>query len=215
MRSFWKICFTCASTVRSEMKSRRPTASFERPSATRASTSRSRSERLVDRIGLAPPREQPRDDRRVDDRLARGQAPERLDEDGRVGDALLEEVAGALGALLEQPHREARLDVLREHEHRHVGMALADSLGGDDALVRARRGHADVDDRAVGPLGRDRVHERVDLAYLGDDVEARVGQHADDPLAGEHHVLGDDDAHGPSLPRLTRAGSDDAAAPAA
>ena len=60
---------------------------------------------------------EPRDDRRVDHGLAVGDPPQRVDEDRDVEDALLEQVADALGMLLEQPHRVARLDVLREHEH--------------------------------------------------------------------------------------------------
>ena len=47
------------------------------------------------------------DDRRVEDALAFVDPPQRVDEHGDVGDALLEQVAGALGVLLEQAHRVA------------------------------------------------------------------------------------------------------------
>ena len=150
---------------------------------------------LVDGIGLPAAREQARDDRRVDHRLAFGQSPERVDEDGGIADAILEQVAGPLGMLLEQPHREARLDVVRQHEHADVRVELADALRRDDPLVRVRRRHADVDDRAVGPGRRDSAHQAVDLARLADDLDAGAGEHADDPLSGEHHVIGDHDAH--------------------
>ena len=60
---------------------------------------------------------------------------QRVDEDSDVGDALLEEVAGALGMLLEQPHRVARLDVVREDEHADGRMRGADLLRSDEALI--------------------------------------------------------------------------------
>ena len=46
------------------------------------------------------------------------------------------------------------------------------------------RGEADL---AEEPLG---------VLRLGDDVDAGVGEEADDPLAGEHDVVGDDYSHG-------------------
>ena len=155
---------------------------------------------LVDRIGSRRRREQPRDDRRVDDRLALAEPPQRVDEHRGIADAVLEQVAGALGVLLEQPHREARLDVLGEHEHADPGVELPDPLRGDDPLVGVRRRHADVDDRAVGLGRRDRAHQAVDVRGLADDLDPGVVEHADDSLAGEHHVIGDDDSHAPSLP---------------
>ena len=103
--------------------------------------------------------------------------------------------------LLEQPHREARLDVVGEHEHADVGVELADALRRDDPLVRVRRRHADVDDRAVGVGGGDTAHQAVDLAGLADDLDAGAGEHTDDPFSGEHHVIGDHDPHATSLPR--------------
>ena len=135
----------------------------------------------------------------VDDRLAVRQPPERVDEDRGIADPFLEQVAGALGILLEESHREARLEVLGEHEHADLGVELTDALCGDDALVRVRRRHADVDDRAVGLLRCDRTHQAVDVSGLTHHLHPRRGEHASDSLAGEHHVIGDDDTHAPSL----------------
>ena len=72
---------------------------------------------LVQRAGVAPTAKQSRDDRRVDHGLAVGEPAQRVDEDRDVEDALLEQVADALGMVLEQAQRVARLDVLRQHQH--------------------------------------------------------------------------------------------------
>jgi hypothetical protein len=64
-------------------------------------------------------------------------------------DALLEQIADALGVLLEQPHRLAGLDILRQEQDADVGVVGADPLRGHQALVDVRRWHADVD-RGIG-----------------------------------------------------------------
>src|SRR5262249_15822502 len=58
------------------------------------------------------------------------------------------------------------------------------------------RRHADVDDRGVGPGEADGAQQPGGVADLADDLDARVGQHPGDALARDHHVLGDDYAHG-------------------
>ena len=199
--SLRKICFTCASTVRSVMKSRRPISTFDIPSATSGENLALAFGELVEGIGLAAAREEPGDDRRIDHCLAFGQPPERIDEDRGIADAVLEQVARPLGMLLEQPHRETRLDVVREHEDADVRVELANALRRDDPLVRVRRRHADVDDHTVGPGRRDIAHQAVDLARLADHLDAGAGEDADDPLSGQHHVIRDHDTHPTSLPR--------------
>ena len=72
-----------------------------------------------------------------------------------VGHALLEQVADALGRLLEQPQRVARLEVVGEHEHADVGVLAADLLRGDEPVVGVAGRHADVEDRHVRPRQRD------------------------------------------------------------
>ena len=119
-----------------------------------------------------------------------------------VEDALLEQVADALGVLFEQPQRVARLDVLRQHEHADVGVARADPLGGDEALVGVGRGHADVDDRGVGLSEPDVAEQALGVLGLGHDLDSGVPEQADDPLACEHDVVGDDYSHGISARRV-------------
>ena len=143
---------TCVSTVFGLRKSVLAMPSFEWPSAISASTSSSRWLSSSSGLALARAPYEPRDDRRVDDALAVGDALQRVDEHGDVGHALLEQVAGALGVLLEQAHRVVRLEVVGEHEHADVAGASARiSLRGDEPLVGVGRRHPDVDDRDVGP----------------------------------------------------------------
>ena len=62
---------------------------------------------LVERALLARAVDEARDDRRVEHALALGDAPQRVGEHGDVGHAFLEQVADALGVVLEQAHRVA------------------------------------------------------------------------------------------------------------
>ena len=140
---------TCVSTVFGLRKSVLQMPSLEWPSAISASTSRSRS--VSSSSGLSS---RGRPTSRATIVGSRTHSPssmrsQRVDEHGDVRDALLEQVAGALGVLLEQAHRVARLEVVREHEHADLGMRAADLLRGDEALVGVRRRHRDVDDRDV------------------------------------------------------------------
>ena len=175
-RSLRKICVTCASTVRSVTYSRAAIALFDRPSATSARTSRSRSLSAASGSASALPPEQAGHDRRVDDRLAFVDATDRLDERRRGEDPVLEQVADPLGVGVEQPHRVRRLDVLREHEHGDVGVVVADSLGGDEPLVGVCRWHLDVDDGDVGCVLPDLFEQLVGVLGLADDVDAGVAR---------------------------------------
>ena len=107
---------------------------FERPSAMSSSTSRSRGE-LGKRVVAPVSREQRRDDDRVDRRASFRNPPDRADELLDVADAILEQVAGAVGRVGQQLHRQSDLDVLREHEHAHRGVIGADLQGGLHPLV--------------------------------------------------------------------------------
>ena len=115
-----------------------------------------------------------RDDRRVEHTLALVDALQRVDEHGDVRDAFLEEIAGALGVLLEQAHRVPGLDVVGEHEHADLGMRAADLLRSDETFVRVRRRHPDVDDRNVRPRQLDPPAELVGGRRLADDLEPRL-----------------------------------------
>ena len=75
-------------------------------------------------------------------------------------------------------------------------MLVADPLRGDEALVGVRRRHPDVDDGGVGRGAPHLSQQLVGVAGLAGDVDPGVLEQADDALAGEHRVVGDDYAHG-------------------
>ena len=81
-------------------------------------------------------------------------------------------------------------------------MLRADLPGRDEAFVGVRGRHADVDDRRVGSGEPDVSEQLVGVLRLGDDVDSGVLEQTDDPLAREHHVVGDDYAHGISARRV-------------
>lgn len=103
---------------------------------------------------------------------------------------------------LDEAHRVTRLDVLRKDEYAHGRMFRPDRLGGDEALVRLRGRHPDVDDRRVRPCEAHVTEQPVGVLRLGDDIDARVAKQAHDPLPGEHDVVRDDYAHGISARSL-------------
>ncbi len=137
-------------------------------------------------------------DRGVDDGVAVVDAAQHVDEDGDVEDALLEQVAAALRVVLDQPHGEDRLDVLRKDEYPDVRMLGADLFGGDETFVGVGRRHADVDDGDVRVLRRDFAEQHVGIGGLADDLHTGVAEQAGDSRAGDHHVVGDHYAHGNS-----------------
>jgi hypothetical protein len=108
----------------------------------------------------------------------------------------LSRVADPFGVLFEQPHGVVRLDVLGQDEHPDAGVLGVDLLGGDQALVGMCGGHADVDDGRVRAGRADRVEQGGGVAHLAHHVDTGVGEQPGDALAGEHHVLSYDDAHG-------------------
>ena len=166
-------------------------ARFERPSAIRPSTSRSRGRELVERVVAAAAAEQLRDDLGVERGAALADAPHRVHEPLDVGDAVLEQVADALGAVREQLERVPLLDVLRQHEHAGLRLPLADRGGGAQALVGVGRRHADVDDGDVGLVRRDLAQQVLGVARLADDLDAGLLEQPRDALAQQHRVVGD------------------------
>ena len=135
------------------------------------------------------------DDGRVERRATLADAAHRRGELLQVGDAVLEQVADALGAFLEQHHRVAGLDVLREHEHAGVGELRPDLAGRDEPLVGVGRWHADVDDRDLGLVHRDVAHQVGGVVGLGENVEAGLDEQPHDALAQQDRVLGDHHGH--------------------
>jgi hypothetical protein len=99
---------------------------------------------------------------------------------------------------LEEPHGVGGLDVLGQDQDADLGMLGADRLGGDQAFVGVGWRHPDVDQRRVGAGQAHVVEQALGVFGLGDHVDARVAQEADDALPGEHDVVGDDYAHGSS-----------------
>ena len=104
-----------------------------------------------------------------------------------LGDTVLQEVPVPGRPLAQQRHGVVGVVVLRQHDHAGAGMALADLLGGVDALALERRGHANVGDehlrRGLGGAGDQLV------VVGGDTHDLEVG------LDAEHrpHALADDD----------------------
>ena len=185
---------TCFSTARSVTNIRSAIAWFERPSAISSSTSRSRGVSSPDWVVLALASDELVDDGGVERRAALGDTADGGRELVDVGDAILEQVADALGALREQLQRVAGLDVLREDEHADARVALADLLGRAQALVGVGRRHPDVHDRDVRAVHRNMAEQVVSGAGLGHDLEACVLEQPRDPFAQEDGVVGEDDA---------------------
>ena len=125
MSSLRRICLTCASTVFGLRNSWSQMPLLERPSATRARTSRSRGLRASRWLALrvAQAGEQPRDDRRVDDALAVDESLQRVVEHRDVRDPAFEQVAGAGGVLFDQPHRIVRCEMVESTRTAAAGWA--------------------------------------------------------------------------------------------
>ena len=139
----------CFSTARLVSTSESAIAALLLPCAISARTSRSRGvssasgERSIARLA----RDERVDELRVDDRAARADRLDRRRAARQVVDALLEQVAAAVGSRLEQRERVARLGVLAEDDDADLGVRLAQPIGDADALVGVRRRHPDVRER--------------------------------------------------------------------
>ena len=187
---------TCFSTARWVTKSRSPIAWFERPSAISSSTSRSRG---VSSASGSSFRRRPTSCETIVGSSAEPPSPTRRTAAANSptsDDAVLQQVADALGALGEEVERVLRLDVLREDEHAGRRMLLADLPRRAEALVGVRRRHPDVDDRDVGRVRAHLQQQLVGGPGLADDLEAGLLEQLRDALAEQDGVVGEDDAHG-------------------
>ena len=90
---------------------------------------------LGERAVGSGPLDEAGDDGRIEHALTLVDAPERVGQDGDVGDSLLEQVAHSARMLLEQAHGVAGGQVVGEHQHPHPGVGAADRT--------ARRAEAD------------------------------------------------------------------------
>ena len=125
---------------------------------------------LVERRVAARAAEQARHDLRVDHRAAGGDASHSVGQVVEPGDAFLEQVADPGRVLTDEVDRVARLDVLRQHEDRHLGLCLTNLAGGLQALRRVRGRHPHVDDRHVRPLPGDEREQPGHVLGLADDL---------------------------------------------
>ena len=163
----------CVSTVFGLSQSARQMPWFERPSAIRARTSRSRGVSSAKRIDPTAPGEQLVDDRPVDDALTGGDSLHGVEELLHTADSLLHQVADPFGPLLDEPERVGGLEVLREHENRRLRIPRTDLACRTQPFVGVGRRHADVDERHVGALVANAREERIGVARPGRRPRAR------------------------------------------
>src|SRR3954451_2910186 len=129
--------------------------------------------------------------------LARGElAPHGVGELVGVRDAVLEQVADALGGLGQQVHRVGRLEVLGEDEDGGARVSRADLARGAQALVGVVGRHADVGDHDVRVIASDLEQELLGVVGLADDLEAAALEDTGEAFAHEDGVVGDHDPHG-------------------
>ena len=96
--------------------------------------------------------------------------------------------------LTELTPREYEVLVLREHEHGHIRVLVADLERRLQPLVTVRRRKPDVDEDCVRPLPLDHVQQLVGGLRLADELEPRAAQEAPQALADEERVLRDGEA---------------------
>jgi hypothetical protein len=103
--------------------------------------------------------------------------------------------------VLEQREGVVGVVVLAEDDDAHVGVGLAEAVGGADALVGAGGGHADVGEDDVGVVLVDGGVEGVEVGAGGDDAEVVLGfEEAADAFADEVVVFGEREADQEDLP---------------
>ena len=149
---------TCFSTAPDVTTIARAIAALVRPSAIRSRTSRSRGVSAASAAFALLPRARAHElghHLAIERRPAPRHALHGIDEAAHVADALLEQVADAALAGLQQLGGVDRLDVLREHEDAEPRLAHARLQGRAQALVGEARRQAHVDDRQVGLVAGD------------------------------------------------------------
>ena len=138
------------------------------------------------------------DDLRVEHAAALRHLGERAHELLDVGDALLQQVAEAGRAVLQQVVGVLLLRELREHDHADVRVGRPDPLRGADALVGVARRHPDVGEDGVGLRARrPRTAALRGSAAMPTSSTSVCGrQERSGPLPHEVVILGEDHAHG-------------------
>ena len=171
-------------------------AELVRPSAIKASTSRSRP---LSPARVSVRREAPiswvttSGSRAVPPDATRTRASTKSAD---VCDPVLEQVADPGRAAGQQLGGVAGLDVLGEDQDPHAGMAPAQGEGGPQPFVGEGRRHADVDHGHVGGIFGHRLLEADGIADGAGHGETPVGQKLDQSVAQDGGVLGDHDGYG-------------------
>ncbi len=149
-------------------------------------------------LGAQPARahraHQRRHDHRVEHRATRGDLADRPRQLVAFGDAILEQIGVAGGALGQQRHRVLRIVELAEDHDTGPGVALADLLGGVDPFALEVRWHPDVADDDVRLRRAGAGDESVEVFGHSDDLDIGVtGEQRSNALADDDAVVGEKD----------------------
>ena len=147
--------------------------------------------RQVVERAAAPSSQHPADDLGIERAAARRHPLDGVRERRDVADALLEQVADALGTVADQVERVGLLVELRQHEHADGRKPPPQLHRGYEPVVLASRRHLHVDHHDVGPVGERLAQQVVGVARLRDDVEAELAEQPHHALAQQHVVLPD------------------------
>ncbi len=202
--SFMKIDEMCFSTAPSDTTRWPAIPAFDRPSAIRLSTSRSRGVRAANGSRRRDRWRSWAIDLGVEGSTTVCYPVDGGDELPDIGDAFFEEVPEADRRVGEQFGGVALLDVLRQHQHRRSGPHPAQFDRRPQPLIGVGRWHPYVDDDDVGIQFDDRLQQPCGVAESGDHLVAVLGEQPGDSLAQQHGVLGDHDAHGSSTDQQGR-----------
>ena len=112
----------------------------------------------------------------VEHRAAGGDFTNRPGQLVALGDAILEQVGVAGGALRQQRDRVVGVVVLAEDDDARAGMALADELARLDAFAMEVGWHADVADHDVRRRGLCAGDETIVILCLADDLEVGLAR---------------------------------------
>ena len=193
----------CLATAFSVTTSSAAIAALERPSAIRASTSRSRGGEPLH--GLLA-RHHGGHHLGVEHGAPAGHPAQGVDELADVADPVLEQVADPALAVGQELAGVDPLDVLRQDEHREARPAPAYVDRGPQALVGAGRRQPDVEQRPTSAVdgSASALGQRLGVLDGRDDLEVVRLEQPDQAVPEEGLVLGEDDAHGTSS--VTRVG---------
>ncbi len=139
---------------------------------------------------VAHGREEGRDDLGIEHRSAGRHVADGAGQAAPIRHAVLEQIGVTRGTIAQQRYRIVRFVVLREHHDACAWIALADELGGLDALVLEGRRHADVGHHDLGPGGVGRGQQLVEVGRHADDLEVRLeAEQRPRPLPHQHVVV--------------------------